>query len=168
MVDYRRTRIPGGTYFPTVTLRNRRSDFLVKYVDALKSAFGEARGKSAFTVDAIVVLPDHLHTIWTLRPDDHDFSGKWRSLKSRFTRSLIQKGASLKRDSRGEYDLWQRRFWEHLIRDENDVARHVDYIHYNPVKHGLADVSRILLRFIQATLLRCLTGFIRYQSMSIS
>ena len=138
MVNYRRAPIPGATYFSTVTLRNRRSDFLVTYVDALRSAFGEARRRSPFTIDAIVVLPDHLHTIWTLRPDDHDFSGKWRFLKSRFTRSLIRKGASLKRDSRGEYDLWQRRFWEHLIRDENDFARHVDYIHYNPVKHGLA------------------------------
>jgi putative transposase len=88
-------------------------------------------------IDAVVVLPDHLHTVWTLPAGDADYSGLWRAIKARFSRSLARSGVPLARDRRGEYDLWQRRFWEHLIRDDDDLARHVEYIHYNPVKHGL-------------------------------
>lgn len=85
----------------------------------------------------MVVLPDHLHTIWTLPPDDADYSGRWRAIKSRFSRTLAHDDVRLNRNRRGEFDFWQRRFWEHLLRDDDDFARHVDYIHYNPVKHGL-------------------------------
>ena len=137
MVNYRRARIPGGTYFFTITLRNRRSGLLIKHLDALRSAFREVRHQSPFALDAAVVLPDHLHTIWTLPAGDHDFSTRWRGIKSRFTRLLVRRGEPLQRDSRGEYNLWQRRFWEHTVRDETDFARHVDYIHYNSVRHGL-------------------------------
>lgn len=95
------------------------------------------RKRKPFTVDAIVVLPDHLHTILTLPPDDFDFPGRWRAIKAAFTRSVTATGAQVSRNARGEYDLWQRRFWEHTIRDESDFERCADYIHYNPVKHGL-------------------------------
>jgi putative transposase len=140
MVRYRRNFVAGGTYFFTVTLADRRSSVLVEHVTALRAAFRTTRSERPFAIDAIVVLPDHLHTIMTLPPDDPDFSGRWRQIKSLFTRSVVAAGATINRNQKGEYELWQRRFWEHTVRDETDFARHVDYIHYNPVKHGL--VSR--------------------------
>jgi putative transposase len=88
-----------------------------------------------------VILPDHLHVVMTLPLDDADFSGRWRRIKGHFSSRLIAAGAPLKRHANGDLALWQRRFWEHTIRDDNDFARHVDYIHFNPVKHGL--VSRV-------------------------
>ncbi len=137
MVLYRRNRVAGGTYFFTVTLRDRRSDTLARHVGLLRKAFRWVRSKRAFTIDAIVILPDHLHTIWTLPEDDTDYSGRWRAIKSRFSQQLKHSGYPLIKNKRGEYLLWQRRFWEHTIKDDNDFNRHVDYIHWNPVKHGL-------------------------------
>lgn len=136
MVLYRRNRVPGGTYFFTVTLLDRSSDLLVRQVDLLRAAFRSVRTERTFTIDAMVVLPDHLHTVWTLPEGDVDYSGRWRAIKSHFTHACRVRGAELTPDRRGEYRLWQRRFWEHTIRDETDLQRHVDYIHYNPVKHG--------------------------------
>jgi putative transposase len=141
MVRYRRNFLPGGTYFFTVTLSDRRSAALVDHVGKLREAFRVARRERPFAVEAIVILPDHLHAIFTLPPDDADFSGRWRRIKGHFSSALIDKGARLERNANGDLALWQRRFWEHTIRDENDFARHVDYIHFNPVKHGL--VSRV-------------------------
>jgi len=131
MVHYRRNRVAGGTYFFTVTLRDRSSDRLVRHVGLLRDAFRSVRAERPFTIDAIVILPDHLHAIWTLPAGDADYSGRWRAIKSRFTHGLRASGIPLSRDSRGEYRLWQRRFWEHTIRDDDDLNRHVDYIHYN-------------------------------------
>ena len=91
------------------------------------------------SIEAIVVLPDHLHTIWTLPADDADYAERWRMIKSRFTKSLVKEGVKIGRNEKGEYDLWQRRYWEHTIRDDLDLQRHVDYIHCNPVKHGLVE-----------------------------
>jgi putative transposase len=85
--------------------------------------------KHPFEIVAMVVLPEHLHAIWTLPPDDADYAGRWRAIKSGFTRDLIRAGVNLTRNAKDEYDLWQRRFWEHTLRDDNDLARHVDYIH---------------------------------------
>lgn len=90
-----------------------------------------------FAIDAIVILPEHLHTIMTLPDSDADFSGRWRRIKSLFTRQVAAT-EGIKASRKGEYALWQRRFWEHTVRDEDDFARHVDYIHFNPVKHGHA------------------------------
>ena len=84
----------------------------------------------------VVVLPEHLHAIWTLPPDDVDYCARWQRIKGRFTRLLVKQGVDLSRNAKGEYDLWQRRYWEHTIRDDIDLQRHVDYIHYHPVKHG--------------------------------
>jgi putative transposase len=137
MVQYRRNLAPGGTYFFTVTLRDRRSSLLTDHVHLLREAFRITLEKSPFMTDAVVIMPDHIHAVWSLPENDADYSGRWRSIKSRFTRALVKAGVKLHRDARGEYALWQRRFWEHTIRDDNDLARHVAYIHYNPVKHGL-------------------------------
>ena len=108
----------------------------------MRTAFRVTRSERSFTVDAIVVLPDHLHAIMTLPPDNSDFSGRWRRLKSLFTRDLTASGVPVERNQRGEHTLWQRRFWEHTVRDEMDFARHFDYIHFNPVKHGLVSQVR--------------------------
>jgi putative transposase len=137
MVRYRRNFIPGGTYFFTVALADRRSKALVDHIGALRSAFRSARRERPFVIDAIVVLPDHLHAILTLPSNDADFSGRWRRIKGHFSSELMDAGLALNRRPNGELALWQRRFWEHTIRDERDFERHVDYIHFNPVKHGL-------------------------------
>jgi putative transposase len=141
MVRYRRHFVPGGTFFFTVTLRDRCSSHLTTHISVLRNAFRLARQERSFAIDAIVVLPDHLHTIWTLPDGDPDFSGRWRRIKAHFSRNVAAAEPSIKRNASGEYDLWQSRFWEHTIRDDIDFARHVDYIHFNPVKHGL--VSRV-------------------------
>ncbi|MDE2309266.1 MAG: transposase [Betaproteobacteria bacterium] len=137
MVNYRRNRVAGGTYFFTVTLRDRHATFLTAHIDALHKVFRDTQQAKPFQIEAIVVLPDHVHTVWRLPADDADYAGRWRMIKSRFTRMLAQCGAAITRNAKGEYDLWQRRYWEHTIRGDLDLQRHVDYIHYNPVKHGL-------------------------------
>jgi putative transposase len=141
MVRYRRNFVPGGTFFFTVTLADRTSSMLVHHVNALRSAFRIARRESPFAIDAIVILPEHLHAIWTLPSGDPDYSGRWRRIKAHFTHRLVAAGAPVERRRNGEYALWQRRFWEHTIRDETDFERHVDYVHFNPVRHKL--VSRV-------------------------
>jgi putative transposase len=141
MVRYRRNFVPGGTYFFTVTTADRRSSALIDHIASLRHAFRVARAERPFDIDAIVILPDHLHTVMTLPDGDSDFPGRWRRVKSLFTRRAFKSGLQAERNTRGEYDLWQRRFWEHTIRDETDLTRHVDYIHFNPIKHGL--VSRV-------------------------
>ncbi len=135
MVNYRRNLVPGGTYFFTVALANRRSSVLAENVGALRSAFKKTRMEKPFKIDAIVILPEHLHAILTLPPEDCDYAGRWRRVKGLFTRAVLKSGASIMRDVRGEYQLWERRFWEHTIRDDNDFEQHVAYIHFNPVKH---------------------------------
>ena len=137
MVLYRRNFLPGGTFFFTVTLDDRRSSALVDHVALLRAAFRKTRGEQPFSIDAIAVLPDHLHAIMTLPPGDSDFSGRWRRIKGAFTRSVVASGVPVSRDHRGEYALWQMRFWEHTIRDEHDFERCTDYVHFNPVKHRL-------------------------------
>ncbi|MHC2437627.1 REP-associated tyrosine transposase [Bradyrhizobium sp. USDA 4451] len=137
MVQYRRNFIPGGTFFFTVTLEDRTSSLLVEHVGLLRAAFRAARAKKPFTLDAIAVLPDHLHTVMTLPPVDSDFPDRWRQIKSLFTRAVVASGVPLSANRRGEYPLWQRRFWEHTIRNERDLERCVDYVHYNPTKHRL-------------------------------
>ncbi|MGA8497853.1 MAG: transposase [Xanthobacteraceae bacterium] len=139
MPDYRRHRVEGGTYFFTANLRDRRSDLLVAEIDALRSAVRAARARHPFDIDAWVVLPDHMHCLWTLPPDDFDFPVRWRTIKALFSRSVPpaeDRRASLVR--KREAGVWQRRYWEHTIRDDRDYALHMDYIHFNPVKHGLA------------------------------
>ncbi len=139
MPDYRRNRVPGGTYFFTVNLLDRSSRLLVTHIDAVREAARQARARAPFHIDAWVVLPDHMHCIWTLPQDDSDFSGRWRALKKAFSKAVPagEHRSAVRRD-RGERGIWQRRFWEHTIRDERDYANHMDYVHFNPVKHGYA------------------------------
>ena len=142
MVRYRRNFIPGGSFFFTVNLAERRLGLLTGNIDALRSAFRGTRAAHPFTVEAIVVLPDHLHTIWNLPENDCDYSTRWRLIKSGFSRALPPgERISKSRRDKGERGIWQRRYWEHTLRDERDFARHMDYIHFNPVKHGL--VTRV-------------------------
>jgi putative transposase len=138
MPNYRRAFVPGGCWFFTVNLLDRRKTFLVDHIDALRSAVEKTRVRYPFVINAIVVLPDHIHAVWTLPPGDADFSVRWRLIKSRFAQALPrQECLSHARRDRGERGIWQRRFWEHLIRNEADYARHVEYCYINPVKHGL-------------------------------
>jgi putative transposase len=137
MPNYIRALVPGGTFFFTVALLERRRGLLTERIDDLRSVFADARRRRPFTIDAIVVLPDHLHCIWTLPPGDGDFSGRWHHIKARFSAGIPRsERLSARRVKKGERGIWQRRFWEHVIRDEIDLERHFHYIHYNPVKHG--------------------------------
>jgi putative transposase len=141
MVRYRRNFVAGGTFFFTVVLADRRSKILVEHIAGLRDAFRVTRSERSFSIDAIVILPDHLHVVMTLPSGDADFTGRWRRLKGLFPRHVVAAGIPVGRNARGEHSLWQRRFWEHTVRNEEDFARHVDYIHFNPVKHG--HVSRV-------------------------
>jgi len=138
MRRYLRARTPGASYFFTVNLENRNgSRLLVDNVGALLDAFMRARECWPFRIDAIVILPDHLHALWTLPADDSDFSTRWRVIKARFSAAVAGgEAVSASRQRRRERGIWQRRFFEHQIRDARDFAAHVDYIHRNPVKHG--------------------------------
>jgi len=143
MTDYRRYRVKGGTYFFTVNLVERKRKLLVEQIDLLRDSFRLVKKDHPFHIDAIVILPDHLHTVWTLPAGDDDFSLRWRQIKSAFSR-CIESGEriSKSRTKKQERGIWQRRFWEHAIRDERDYANHLDYIHFNPVKHKL--VNRVI------------------------
>lgn len=137
VTGYRRNFIPGGSFFFTVNLADRRLRLLAEHADLLRTAFRDIRACHPFTIEAMVVLPDHLHAIWTLPPNDSDFAVRWRLIKSAFSRALpVGERISVSRAAKGERGIWQRRYWEHTLRDETDFARHVDYIHFNPVKHG--------------------------------
>ena len=141
-MQYRRALVPGGTFFFTLVTERRRPVFAADdAVAVLRDAFRSVRRSRPFGIDAIVVMPDHLHCIWTLPPDDADFSTRWRLIKTCFTKhcpAALLHPPNAARLIKGEQAVWQHRYWEHQIRDETDFARHVDYIHYNPVKHGLA------------------------------
>jgi putative transposase len=139
MVNYRRNYLTGGMYFFTVNLQNRQSTLLTEYITPLRGALRAVQQHLPFNIIAMVVLPEHLHALWKLPAGDADYSQRWRAIKSQFTRSLIKQGVKLQNNKKGEYFLWQRRFWEHTIRDEPDLERHINYIHYNPVKHGLVE-----------------------------
>jgi putative transposase len=143
MTNYRRNFVPGGSYFFTVNLADRRLRLLTEHIDLLRAAFRYAQARHSFEVAAAVILPDHLHTIWTLPEGDADYALRWRLIKSAFSRGLPNdEQISASRARRAERGIWQRRYWEHTVRDEDDFARHVDYIHFNPVKHG--HVGRVL------------------------
>jgi putative transposase len=123
-------------------LHDRGRSLLTDEIAVLREAIRRTRAESPFHIDAIVVLPDHLHAVWTLPDGDADFSSRWRAIKKSFTKAIPQtEQRDPVRRSRHERGIWQRRFWEHLIRNDDDYARHVDYCYINPVKHGL--VTRV-------------------------
>ena len=143
MPNYRRNRVPGGTYFFTVNLLERRSRLLVEHVDVLRESVRQAKHRMPFHIDAWVVLPEHLHCIWTLPPGDDDYSGRWRAIKKSFSKSIpIDEYRSPVRIKRHERGIWQRRFWEHTIQGDHDYTTHVDYVHFNPVKHGWVKAAK--------------------------
>lgn len=144
---YRRVRLPGATYFFTLVTEGRRRLFLAQAaVEAYERAVAAVQASRPFEIEAEVILPDHLHVMWSLPDGDADFSTRWRLIKSRFTRSVASaidaSATSESRRSKGERGIWQRRFWEHVISNERDFAAHLDYIHYNPVRHGLVAAPR--------------------------
>ncbi|MCK5113266.1 MAG: transposase [Phycisphaerae bacterium] len=145
MGNYLRNYVPGGTFFFTAVTYKRQKIFFTPLARrCLRQAFQIVRRTRKFEVFAIVLLPDHLHTVWILPDGDVDYSIRWRHLKATFTRIYLESGGyegvrtkgQIRSQSRG---IWQPRFWEHTVRDEEDLKRCVDYIHYNPVKHGLVD-----------------------------
>ena len=141
MRTFIRHQTAGATYFFTLTLEDRGARHLVDHVAELRACLGQVKARHPFDIEAMVVLPEHLHAVWRLPVDDGDYATRWMLLKQSFTRRLTELGVLAAPDSRrrgvhGERALWQRRFWEHQIRDEVDLARHIDYIHFNPVKHG--------------------------------
>ena len=143
MSNYRRADTPGASYFFTVVAFRRRKIFTDDDCRIwLRDAVLATRKRYVFNIDAWVLLPDHLHCIWTLPEGDCDFSARWSGIKRRFTILAKHKfhkpeWMNASKQTHREGTIWQRRFWEHQIRDDNDFERHVDYIHNNPVKHGL-------------------------------
>ena len=136
MSNYHRAYLPGGSYFFTVVTLDRTPVFINESrIEALRQAFRKVMAARPFQIDAMVVLPEHLHCIWRMPEEDADYSSRWREIKKSCSRQI---DAAI--NARHERRVWQRRFWEHAIRDEEDWRKHVDYIHYNPVKHRL--VSR--------------------------
>ena len=145
MATFRRAIVPGATYFFTANTNRRRKVLTdVPFYLALKNAFTQVKAEHPFTIDAFILLPDHLHCTWTLPPGDANYALRWNILKrlvSQATRHLIEQPTTCSRQQCRELGLWQRRFWEHQIRDEQDFIKHGEYIHWNPVKHGY--VSRV-------------------------
>lgn len=138
MTAYRRHHAPHGLYFFTLTLQNRRHDWLVRHVDLLRAAYRETLLHYPFETVAIVILPEHLHLIMQLPDGEDDYSRRLQVLKSNFSKRLPEfcRKPNASQAKKGELGIWQRRFWEHAIRDDEDLQRHVFYTYYNPVKHG--------------------------------
>jgi putative transposase len=137
MTNYRRIYTKGATWFFTVNLADRRSRLLTDEIETLRKAHRYALSRHPFIIDAMVVLPDHIHAIWTLPENDADYSTRWRLIKTAFSRAIpFKEEISESRFNRKERGIWQRRFWEHRIRDAEDFEQHVNYVHINPLKHG--------------------------------
>ena len=139
-MQYRRARVPGACYFFTLVTDKRRP-VLTSHnsISVLRNAFKTVHKNHPFKMDAIVVLPDHLHCIWTLPENDKNYPTRWRLIKTWFTRHCdkhLHKPVNASRKKKSQKSIWQHRYWEHLIRNESDYRHHVEYIHYNPVKHG--------------------------------
>lgn len=139
MVNYRRYRVAGGTYFLTLTLSDRTSTLLIDRAPLLRTSIRTVLRRRPFVLDAIVILPDHLHMLMTLPRGDDDFAGRVRAIKTRFVWFLRHPYDASNADVVPGHRIWQSRYWEHNIRDEDDYARHLNYIHFNPVKHGYVD-----------------------------
>jgi putative transposase len=139
MSNNRRLLVPGGTYFFTVRLQDQTSDVLISHIDLLRDATRLCRSRWPFAIDAAVILPNKLHMIWTLPEGDADFSKRWRMIKTGFSRHApVPAHVPPSHARRGEKGIWQRRFWEHLIRDNEDLALHMHLIRSAPIHAGLA------------------------------
>lgn len=144
MTAYRRPHQPGATWFFTANLAERNGNHLLtEQIQLLRETVAKVKARHPFQIEAMVVLPDHLHAIWTLPAGDTRIGMRWGLIKSAFARRLPRgEPRSTSRKHRGERGIWQRRFWDHLIRDEADLAAHHDYVHFNPVKHGLVTAAK--------------------------
>jgi putative transposase len=142
MPNYRRLNSKGGVFFFTVVLSDRTSNLLVEEIDRLRQAYRAVQARRPFETIAICILPDHIHALWALPEHDADFAARWGLIKSGFSRGLGAQPRSQSKISKREKGIWQRRYWEHTIRDDADLERHIDYIHFNPVKHG--HVTRVI------------------------
>ena len=137
MTNYRRNFVPGGSFFFTLNLAERRRRLLSTHIDLLRQAFRKVRRRHPFQIEAVVILPDHLHAVWTLPQDDADFARRLRLIKSTFSHGVASgERISASRARKGERGILATPHWEHTPRDEVDFARHLDHIHFNPVKHG--------------------------------
>ena len=147
MPNFTRSRVPGGVYFFTVVTHQRRPILTMPLSrDCLRRALAAEQARAPFTLFAVVLLPDHLHAVWFLPEGDADYSTRWAKIKEHFTRGYLAAGGregvmTPNRWRHRERAVWQHRFWEHTIIDEDDLERCVNYVHWNPVKHGL--VSRV-------------------------
>ena len=141
MSHYHRVRLEGSTYFFTVNLADRSSCLLVDRIERLRQAYRTVQQRRPFETIAVCVLPDHVHALWALPEGDADFPTRWSLIKNYFSRGHQPGPRSTSKISKREKGIWQRRYWEHAIRDQADLERHVDYIHINPLKHGY--VSRV-------------------------
>jgi putative transposase len=144
---YRRLKVEGASYFFTLVTEHRRKLFAdAETVELLRQAIARIGERHPFEVEAQVVMPDHLHALWRMPEKDADYSTRWRLIKEAFTKACVKRHGRAAIDparaARGEQSLWQRRFWEHLIRDEEDFGAHLDYIHLNPVHHGYVTAPR--------------------------
>jgi putative transposase len=142
MPNYRRADIKGGAFFFTVVLADRPSNLLIEEIDRLRRAYRTVQERRPFETIAVCVLPDHLHALWSLPEHDADFAMRWSLIKRGFSSGVEARQRAPSKVSKREKGVWQRRYWEHAIRDDADLARHVDYIHFNPVKHG--HVARVV------------------------
>jgi putative transposase len=141
MPNYRRLRVPGATYFFTVNLAERGSTTLTDRIDLLREAYRLTAAEHPIRCDAMVILPDHIHAVWTLPEGDADFSRRWQKIKGRFTHASGLQGArSQSMERKREAGVWQRRFWEHMIRDADEKLRAIDHCLTDPVRHGLVAV----------------------------
>ena len=137
---YRRVKIPGGTFFFTVNLADRRSMLLTDCIASLREAVRTVKLRHPFHIHAWVVLPEHMHAIWTMPGEDDDYSMRWMLIKQRFSRAIAShERVNASKRRKGERGVWQRRFWEHQIRDDIHLGHHMDYVHINPVKHGYVE-----------------------------
>jgi putative transposase len=160
MPNYRRSNIDGGIFFFTVVLADRSSRLLIEEIERLRRAYRTVQERQPFETVAICVLPDHIHTVWALPEHDQDFAGRWALIKGGFSRGLDPHPRSKSKALKREKGIWQRLYWEHAIRNDIDLERHVNYIHFNPVKHGR--VARVadwphssFHRFVERGLLPC-------------
>jgi putative transposase len=142
MPQYRRAKINGHTFFFTVVLADRSCNLLVAEIDRLRSTYRSVQQRLPFETIAICILPDHMHALWTLPDGDTDFAKRWNLIKGNFSRGIEARPRSPSKIIKREKGIWQRRFWEHVIRDDTDLERHINYIHFNPVKHG--HVTRVV------------------------
>jgi putative transposase len=134
---YIRSHTPGACYFFTVVLNDRSSKLLVDEIDKLRGAYAAVTRSHPFETVAICVLPDHIHAIWRMPAEDADYSKRWSLIKRRFSVGLNDSTPGTSNPRKGETGIWQQRFWEHQLRNDRDMAQHVEYIHFNPAKHGL-------------------------------